>query len=142
MSTASHRGRRQSRRVLLQALYQWQMANGSFNSIKKQFEESGSLRTADQEFFDTCLLGVLASADDLDRVYEPHMDRAVESLDYVERGVLRAGTFELLERRDVPYRVVINEWVSLTKSFGATDSFRYVNGVLDAVAHQVRDEEH
>jgi N utilization substance protein B len=80
-------------------------------------------------------------AGDLDSSYEQLLDRPLDELDPVERALLRLGTFELKERIDVPYRVVINESVALAKKFGATDSYRYINGVLDKVARSYRQIE-
>ena len=76
--------------------------------------------------------------DEFDRLFEPVLDRALDDLDPIERNLLRMGVFELRDRMDVPYRVVLNEAVALAKKFGATDSYRYVNGVLDKMAPKFR----
>lgn len=103
--------------------------------------DGSGLRGADVDYFLACLRGVMDMTSMLDALFAPHLDRAVDRLDPVERAVLRAGAYELKERQDVPARVVIAEWVALAKSFGATDSFRYVNGVLDRVARALRPGE-
>ena len=82
-----------------------------------------------------------ARVDELDSLYSPLLDRALDALDPVERSLLRMGSFELRERIDVPYRVVINEAVALARKFGASQSYKYVNGVLDKLAHQLRGPE-
>ncbi len=82
-----------------------------------------------------------AQVDELEATFEPLLDRRITDLDPIERTLLRMGTFELRERIDVPYKVVINEAVSLAKKFGATDSHKYINGVLDKVARQLREAE-
>ena len=133
---ANPRARRRARRALLQALYAWQFTRAAAADLEQQFAEDNAL--ADSGFFTACLHGVLDSTDELDALFAPYLDRDVTALDHVERAVLRAGTFELNARPDVPVRVAINEWVELAKQFGAEQSFRYVNGVLDRVAHDLR----
>ncbi len=137
----SPRFRRQSRRVLLQALYQWDMAGSTETEMVDFFTDEGSLDKADKRYFNDCLHGVMRGVKDLDRAYEPYLDRALSELNPVERACLRAGSFELIEREDVPVGVVINEWVDLAKMFGAQDSYRYINAVLDALARTARETE-
>lgn len=144
--TASHtestpRHRRQSRRVLLQAIYQWDMAGSTEKDMVQFFTDEGSLDKADKRYFNECLHGVLRGVKDLDRAFEPYLDRTLAELNPVERSCLRAGCYELIEREDVPFRVIINEWVDLAKLFGAQDSYRYINAVLDAVARTARERE-
>lgn len=140
MAGVDPRARRRARRALLQALYQWQLTDADVAVMASQFRDSGSLDKADTEFFDACLRAIVHGYGDLDSKYVDFLDRGIDELGYVERGALRAGTYELCERIEVPFRVVINEWVELTKNFGAEDSFKYVNGVLDRVAKRVRPE--
>jgi len=135
----SPKQRRQSRRALLQALYQWDLARTGEADLHQFMTEEGSLAKADKKYFTQCLQGVLRSVQDLDRTYEPYLDRSFDDITPVERACLRAGSFELLEREDVPATVIINEWVELAKLFGAQDSFRYINAVLDAVARSARE---
>ena len=132
------RARRRARRALLQAVYQWQLAGATVREIEGQFELGESLDRADVEFFKRCLPGILLNAESLDQLFEGYLDRTVKELDQVERAILRAGVHELKERIEVPYRVVINEWVNLAKDFGAEASFKYVNGILDKVARDLR----
>ena len=131
--------RRRARRALLQAIYAWQMTDADLADIAAQFSAKG-LKRADVDYFQSCLRGVLRGVETLDPLFEPYLDRRIDQLDHVERAILRAGTFELRERLDVPTPVVIDEWVELAKTFGAQDSFRYINGVLDRVARAVRVE--
>ena len=157
------RARRRARRALLQALYAWQLTGAAMAELRAQFSFSArraanrvdsepssegptlvdkkQLRGADEPFFADCLAGVLGHCDDLDALFVPYLDRALAALDHVERAILRAGTFELRSRLDVPPRVAIHEWVELAKGFGAEESHRYVNGVLDRVAHDLRAAE-
>lgn len=161
-SGADPRARRRARRALLQALYAWQLTGAAVAELRAQFsftarrsspagaalaDAEGNLvgrdhlRGADEAFFGECLAGVVRHRDALDALFVPYLDRALEALDHVERAILRAGTFELRSRLDVPPRVAINEWVELAKGFGAEESHRYVNGVLDRVARDLRDAE-
>ena len=133
--------RRRSRRALIQAIYQWQLGGQQADDIRAQFVDNGTLAKADGEFFDACLRGVLHDAPELDAAYGPHLDRSVAALDQVERAILRAGAYELRSRIDVPYKVAIDEYVRLAKTFGAEDSYKYVNGVLDRVARDLRTAE-
>lgn len=141
--------RRQSRRVLVQALYQWQMGGAETGAVRKEFLESGSLRKGDRDFFievfgaatariDRHNNGAVTLEEQLDPLFAPLLDRKVSELDQVERAILRLGTFELAHRIDVPYRVVIDEYVELAKTFGAEESHKYINAILDALAKQLR----
>ncbi len=133
--------RRRARRALVQAIYQWQLGGQAADDIRAQFADNGSLDKADVVFFSACLRGVLTDAPDLDATFAPYLDRAVASLDQVERAILRAGAYELRSRIDVPYKVAIDEYVRLAKTFGAEQSYKYVNGVLDRVARDLRTQE-
>ena len=115
--------RTRSRELVLQALYQKQIAGHEFSELLEQFRE----QTAYQE--------------ELDKAIEEVIDRPLDQLDPVERGVLMIGVFELKERIDVPYRVVINEGVNLAKRFGAIDGHKYINGCLDNAAQSFRQIE-
>ena len=133
--------RRHARRALVQAIYQWQIAAHASDEIRSQFIGSGTLKKADTAFFDRCLDGVIAESEDLDAAFAPYLDRKVGELNQVERAILRAGTFELSACPDVPFKVVLDEYISLARTFGAQDSYKYVNGVLDRVARDLRPEE-
>ncbi len=130
--------RRWARRLAMQAVYQWQMTGQSADDIYRQFQEHEELTKADRDYFQTLLQGVIAHADVLDRALGLHMERSVASLDLVERAILRCACYELAQRPDVPYKVVINEAVELTKTFGAEQGHKFVNGVLDKVASELR----
>ena len=129
--------RRRARRALLQALYAWQMTDADLDEIVQQFTPD-QLNGADTDYLHECLRGVMDGVATLDPLFEPYLDRRIDELDYVERAILRAGSYEMKERLDVPVRVVIDEWVELAKRFGAEESFRYVNGVLDRVGRDLR----
>ena len=133
--------RRKARHYALQALYQWHMASAPPTDIEAEFRTDYDFSVVDLEYFQALVRGVPAMAGELDSLYGPLLDRALTELDPIERSLLRMGTFELRERIDVPYRVVINEAVALAKKFGAADSYKYVNGVLDKLAAQLRGPE-
>lgn len=133
--------RHRARRALVQAVYKWQMTDADTHKVALEFEESGALQKADRKFFNELLRGVLLGCEELDELLSPNLDRALGGLDNVELAVLRLGTFELKNRLDVPYRVVIDEYVELTKLFGAQDGHKFVNGVLNKLAHSLRSVE-
>lgn len=133
--------RHKARHYAMQALYQWYMADGTLSDIEVQFRTEYDFSNVDVAYFQALLHGVPQQLDSLEEILLPLLDRAMDELDPIERALLRIGLFELKERIDVPYRVVINEAVSLAKKFGATDSHKYVNGVLDAAARQLRQAE-
>ena len=134
-------GRRKARHYGMQALYQWHMAGASLSDIEAEFRADYDFSHVDLEYFQALLPGVPASVDELEAILEPLLDRRLEELDPIERTLLRMGTWELRERIDVPYKVVINEAVALAKKFGATDGHKYINGVLDKAARQLRKVE-
>lgn len=132
--------RRKARRLILQALYQWQLSGGELYEIEAQFRAEFIGKT-DWDYFHEVFNAIPAQADELLGLAAPHLDRAVKALDPVERAILLIGAFELKHRLDIPYRVVINESVELAKSFGATESHKYINGVLDKLARTLRPQE-
>lgn len=133
--------RRKARHYAMQALYQWHMAQAAVNVIEAEFRSDYDFSHVDLEYFQAVLHGVPACVDELDSTFEPLLDRRLDELDPIERTLLRMGTWELKERIDVPYRVVINEAVALAKKFGATDGHKYINGVLDRLARDLRSVE-
>ena len=133
--------RHKARHYAMQALYQWHMAEAPINQIEAEFRTDYEFDHVDLEYFQALLHGVPASVTELEAVFEPLLDRKLDDLGPIERSLLRMGTWELQQRIDVPWKVVINEAVSLAKKFGATDSHKYINGVLDKVARQLRKAE-
>lgn len=133
--------RSNARRVTLQALYQWQVADSDLLEIVKQFKEDGRLEGADFDLFNELFHEVVKSPDALDELYASYLDRSVSMIDPIEKNILRMGVFELQNKIEIPYRVVINESIELAKRFGAEDSHKYINGILDKVAQTVRSIE-
>jgi len=130
--------RRNARSFALQALYSWTLAGQSLTDLEAQFRVDNDMADTDIKLFSELLHNIAASKSELDGLYSDFLDRQLEELDPVELNVLRIGAYELSKRIEVPYRVAINESVELAKTFGATDSHRYVNGVLDKLAQRVR----
>lgn len=135
------RTRTMARQRALQALYQWQQAGQDVQDIEVQFLTGQEMDRVDVPYFQELLRGVAMHTDEIDQVLAPLLDRKVSELDPVERAILRMGIYELQHRLEIPYRVVINEAIELAKVFGAEQSHRYVNGVLDKVATVIRATE-
>lgn len=131
----SHRKR--ARDLLVQALYQWQFSPSSPEQIEAEYRADNG-RKVDWEFFHQALATILTQPVEIDALFLPHLDRDAAQLDPIETGILRLGSFELAKRIEVPYKVVINECVELAKKYGATESHKFVNGVLDKAARQLR----
>ena len=135
-SLAKARGK--SRRLAMQAIYQWQMTGDNITDIKQQFFEANNFSVIDADYFSELVSGVASSITELDPLLEKNMPRSVESVDPVERSILRLATYEFVKRFDVPYRVVLNEAVNITKEYCAENSHAFVNAVLDKVAKEIR----
>jgi len=133
--------RRRSRELALQGLYAWQLSGEGAARLKAQLEETEGYGKADGDYFARLLKGTIEEAAALEGLIAPALDRKMKELSPVERGILLLGAFELKNATEVPYKVVINEAVELAKQFGGTDGHKYVNGVLDKVASQLRPEE-
>ena len=139
---AGRSARRRAREVALQGLYQWLIGGQDAAAIEAHARENEQLGPGvDAAHYRELLQGAIEHAPDLHAQLAPHLDRRAEALSPVEHAILLIGTYELKHRLEIPYRVVINEGVELAKSFGGTDGFRYVNGVLDKVAVQLRSAE-
>jgi len=133
--------RRKARKLLVQALYQWQLTTAPVYEIDAQFRVDNDFSKIDGDYFTEVLSSVVSGAPELDSAMSDFLDRKVAELDPISKALLRVGMYEMTKRVDVPYKVVINEAVNLAKTFGATDSFKYVNGVLDKAAKQYRSVE-
>ncbi|MCL6415060.1 transcription antitermination factor NusB [Aestuariirhabdus sp. Z084] len=117
------------------------MAQANVSDIDAQFRTDNDFSKIDGEYFSELLGEIPKQLDELDGAVEPLLDRSLDELDPIERTILRIGAYELLRRHDVPYRVVINEGIELAKRFGAAESHKYVNGILDKMAAAVRSPE-
>ena len=146
--------RHAARELVVQSLYQWQVNPRPISAVEAEFRSLTAdddmpehenwvkvMEKADLAMYHSLLHGIAAETATLDKTFEPLLDRKLEELDVVELAILRLGTFELMRRPEVPYRAVINEAVELTKSFGAEDSHKYINGILDKLAPKLRSVE-
>ena len=135
------RARRAARKLLAQGLYQLQMAGQPWQDIYHQYLEDPESKGADEQFFKELLMQIADSRDALDEILARYSDIQPPRLDPIEHGILWMALYELQHRRDVPFRVVISEAVELAKRFGATDGHKFVNGVLDRAADELRPGE-
>ena len=133
--------RRRSRELAMQGLYQWLLSREDAGAIEAHISASPGFDRADRAHFGELLHGTIRDADALHAQLEPHLDRKVGELSPVEHATLLIGCFELTRHLEIPYRVVINEAVELAKTFGGTDGYKYINGVLDKVAMRARPGE-
>ncbi len=123
-----------ARQRALQALYQWSLAGQDIQTIEQQFMSEQPMDRVDVDYFRQLLHGIPRCIEALDQAVEPLLDRSIAQLDPVEHTILWIGCYELQHHKEVPWRVVINEGVELAKKFGATESYKYINGVLDKLA--------
>lgn len=139
--TASTGARTRARELLLQALYQKQIADHDCDELMLQFKEQTAYQRVDHAFFGEALPAICEAHAKLEALMAEYVDRPLAQLDPVERAILLIGVFELTQRPDVPYRVVINEGVNLAKRFGAIDGHKYINACLDSAARHMRPAE-
>jgi len=130
--------RHRARELAMQGIYEWRLSGKGSKLIENVTREEKSLGRYDTEFFGQLLNGAIAQHEALSEQIAPHLDRAVKELSPVEFSVLLLGAYELTHHPEIPYRVVINEAVELAKTFGGSDGHKFVNGVLDKLAAQVR----
>ena len=131
-----------ARKLAMQALYRWQLNASPWQDVLHEFSVDEDMRKADRGYFNQLVTSICGDSAALDEALAGFMDRKPKDLDPVEHAVLWVGTHELRSAPDVPYRVVINEAVGLAKRFGATDSHKFVNAVLDKAARELRPLEH
>lgn len=135
------RARSIARKLAMQALYQWQLTQQPAVEIKQQYLEDEESAGVDEEHFTELLTECIGQQAAITGALTPYIDRPLDQLDPVESAILMIGMYELRERLDIPYRVVINEAVDLCKRFGATDAHKYINAVLDRAAKEIRAAE-
>lgn len=138
MEKQSISGKRRARKLALQALYQWNMSGHELYEIETQFRVANKMDKVDTEYFCRIIHGVPAHLNALEESLIPFLDRPIQGLNPVELAVLRLSAFELFYCPEIPYRVVLDEAISLSKEFGSQDGYRYVNGVLNNLAKKVR----
>lgn len=133
--------RHNARRYALQAMYQWHVNETSIDAIEVEFLKSHIVKKTDRAYFKELIYGVCENKELIDSEIGSFIGRPIREIDPVELAVLRIGTYEILKRLDIPYRVVINESLELTKKFGSIEGYKFVNGVLDKVAKKHRATE-
>jgi transcription antitermination protein NusB len=133
--------RRRAREFALQGLYQRQLSGNAVPAIRAQLADAGGFALADRTYFDELWAGVTTDEATLVERMSPWLDRAAAGLSPIERAILIIGTWELQHRPEIPYKVVIDEAIELAKSYGGTDGHKFVNGVLDKVAADLRTDE-
>lgn len=131
-----HRSR--ARRLALQALYQWSFSQNSLQDIEWQFYEFNNMAKVDKAYFHEMIHEVPAHLDELDIHIKSHISRPFNDVHLIELFILRMAIYEFLFRRDVPYKVVINEALELAKNYGATEGYKFINSVLDKIAQEIR----
>lgn len=137
----SFAGRKKARRYALQALYSWILSENELSDIETHFLVEHAAEEFDREYFQTLLHEIPAQVAALETIMSPYLSRPFSDLDPIELTILRLSVYELKERIDIPYRVIINEGLELAKTFGSADSHKFVNGVLDKVARELRKTE-
>jgi len=137
--------RRVARKLALIAIYQWQMTDNSYQDIYLGLQEDQALSKdmgkADLAFFQALTKCAIEKTEKIDAVLEPFLDRKPEHLDQIERAALRLATCEMMNQPEVPYKVIVNESINLTKKFGGDQAHKFVNGVLDKVGNKLRPDE-
>lgn len=132
------KAKQKARKLLVQALYSWELGGIDLQTIEVNFHTENDMSKVDSDLFKTVLFDVPKNLEKIDEAYESYLDREQDQLDPVSRAILRIATYELLFSIEVPYKVAINEGVNLAKTFGPTDAYKFINGVLDRVAAQSR----
>jgi N utilization substance protein B len=130
--------RHKARAFALQAIFQWQFAANSISDVEAQYLAELNPKKVDAEYFSDLLRSTIKNIEEIDAVITPVLDRKIKELNQVECAILRLAVYELLYRLDVPYKVIINEALELGKKFGTVEGYKYVNGVLDKIAHSSR----
>lgn len=133
--------RSKARELALQALYSWLMSGNSIKQIELNIATTNDMKKADMPYFQEILAGVTGDVEKIDSTIKPYLGRLPEELDPIEKSILRLATFELLERFDTPYKVIINEAIELAKSYGAEESHKFINGALDKAVKTLRKHE-
>lgn len=133
--------RTEARRFAMQAIYQWQLADTPRGELIEQYRAEPRMLKSDSEYFADLVNAVLSNPEELETEFAQALDRPAEQLDPIERAILLVGTHELRSHPEIPYRIIINEAVELAKRYGATESHKYINGVMDRLAKRLRDVE-
>jgi N utilization substance protein B len=127
-----------ARRAAIQALYQWEMTQQSRLEIEKHFLADDRLKKVDDEYFKELVQEIPRLVEEIDSSLSPYIDRDIAQVDPIEKAVLRIAAYELIHHAEIPYRVVLNEAIELSRTFGSENGYRFVNGILDKMGAEVR----
>lgn len=142
MGTKNFKNRQKARYYALQALYGWHVANHELSIVEDYILENKNLDKIDLEYFKKILTTVVRDQKLLDQEIKPYLKKiSINELTIIELNILRIAVFEMKNSEDIPYKVILNEAIELSKKFGATDSYKFINGVLDKIAKKLRKEE-
>ena len=130
--------RRHARDKAMQALYQWQMSGEELDWIRDHYQQEQGVASGDEDYFLELLYRIPAEVEAIDALYRKHVEKFADHVDPIEASILRIATYELEQHLEIPYKVVINEAINLAKSYGAEDSHKFVNGVLDPLCAELR----
>jgi N utilization substance protein B len=133
--------RHKARELALQGVYSWQLSSNAVEQVELMLATSNDMKQVDMTLFQRLLRGAVTQYDELDQQIKPYLGRLPEELDPIEKAILRISTFELVHCIETPYKVIINEAIELAKSFGAQDSHKFINGVLDKAVKTLRKHE-
>jgi len=133
--------RKHARDKGLQALYQWQLSGEDLEWIKNHYLEDQGVSSGDEAYFIELLFEIPSQVSKLDALYRQYVENFEDHLDPIETNILRIATYEFLHHLEIPYKVVINEAINLAKTYGADDSHKFVNGVLDPLSREMRQTE-
>jgi transcription antitermination factor NusB len=137
----TYAAKRKARRFAVQGIYEWQMSGNAVHEIEARTRSDNAMHKVDIGYYHELLSQIVQQHEELDEILIPALDRELDALDGVELATLRLGAYELKNHLEIPYRVVLDEAIELAKHFGGTDSHKYINGVLDRVAQQLRQAE-
>ncbi|GAA5000966.1 transcription antitermination factor NusB [Acinetobacter puyangensis] len=137
----TYAAKRKARRFAVQGIYEWQMSGNPVHEIEARTRSDNAMHKVDIGYYHELLSQIVQQHEELDEILIPALDRELDALDGVELATLRLGAYELKNHLEIPYRVVLDEAIELAKHFGGTDSHKYINGVLDRVAQQLRQAE-
>jgi N utilization substance protein B len=130
-----------ARRAAVQALYQWELTQQSRLEIEKHFLSDDRLKKTDNAYFQELIREIPRLVEDIDSSLSPYIDRDISLVDPIEKAVLRLAAYELIHHAEIPYRVVLNEAIELSRTFGSENGYRFVNGILDKMGAEVRSIE-
>lgn len=141
MNKPNFKERKKAREYVLQALYSWQLSQNDINDVEAHHLAEHAKAKFDTDYFKELLHAIPAEVAALDGLIEPHLSRTLDELTPIELAILRMAAYEFKARLEIPYRVVINEAVDLSKAYGAAEGHKFVNGVLDKLAKDLRASE-